>query len=463
MCIDWVNSIGFILPFIYNNVSGNIKIISYEKKSQFLIVEYNNMNYRIKSGNLINCKLGGILGIISSQFKLEIGINIKDDKRDLTIIDRKYEKNKNNQQLKWYKYHCNKCGAELWIEESPILKQKIGCSCCYGRTTVRGINDIATTQPWMVKYFVNIEDAYTHTYCSGDKILCKCNICGHKKEIVISNLYRQGFSCPKCSDGISYPEKFMYNLLSQLNINFIFQFTKKYAKWVGKYRYDFYFEHNNESYIVETHGLQHYNSISWNNNTNSLKEEQENDNNKYELAVNNGIKPENYIVIDCRYSEFEFIKNNIIQSIFNEIFDLNSINWNNIEKKCQNLLVKEVCEFWKLHNEINCENLIIKQISNILNLSVATIRKYLKIGAKLGWCHYNPKEEMKKSSSKTGKKRGKQVEIFKNGISLGIFSSCHELARESEKLFGVKLLESSISKSCNNFKKYKGYNFNYLK
>jgi hypothetical protein len=73
-------------------------------------------------------------------------------------------------------------------------------------------------------------------------------------------------------------------------------------------------------------------------------------------------------------------------------------------------------------------------------------------------------EEMKKRNSKNGKSNSKQVEIFdKNGVSLDIFESATELERQSEELFGVKLLQSAISSVCKGkYPKYKGYTFKYI-
>ena len=45
----------------------------------------------------------------------------------------------------------------------------------------------------------------------------------------------------------------------------------------------------------------------------NLKQEQLNDKYKYDYAIQNGIK--NYIVIDARKSDFEFIRNSIINEL----------------------------------------------------------------------------------------------------------------------------------------------------
>jgi len=58
----------------------------------------------------------------------------------------------------------------------------------------------------------------------------------------------------------------------------------------------------------------------------AVEEEIENDRIKKELDINNGIKEENYIVIDCRCSDVDFINNNKL----NSLFDLSKIDWNEV-------------------------------------------------------------------------------------------------------------------------------------
>lgn len=69
----------------------------------------------------------------------------------------------------------------------------------------------------------------------------------------------------------------------------------------------------------------------------------------------------------------------------------------------------------------------------------------------------------KHHNEETKRKLSKPVEIFKDGNSLGIFSSASELERKSEKLFGVKLLSSKISTVCTGKRKFhKGYTFKHV-
>ena len=128
--IDWKNCVGYIIHFIYDDVEGDMEIIDYITNTRsYVSIKYLNEIYNIRTDSLKICNLGIILKRYTSDFKIKIGQTFKDDKRDLTIIDRekraRYKKDENfKSNTKWYKYHCNRCGAELWMEEGNLLK---GC------------------------------------------------------------------------------------------------------------------------------------------------------------------------------------------------------------------------------------------------------------------------------------------------------------------------------------------------
>lgn len=388
-------------------------------------------------------------------FRYEIGQIFKDDKRDYTIINRERRMIKGI-SYKFYEYHCNKCNGESWLRESH-LKQGNGCGICCktSRKVVKGINDLATTNPEMVKYFVNKDDTYSYTKASNKKVLMKCPYCKFEKMYKINVLYSAGFSCPKCSvkDGISFPEKFMTNILEQLKeqgqLNYYeHQYTKVNAKWCGKYKYDFYFELNDKKYIIETHGGQHY-VDKWF----SVEEVQRNDEEKRQLALSNNI--DNYIVIDCSRNYLHFIKNNILNSELNNLFDLSRINWCLCTINSQNNMIKEVCDYWHLHNDINGENLSTSDLAKVFNLARSTIKNHLKKGTEISLCNYDPKEEYNKKYNKNKK----PFELYKDGKFLGVFSCAKDLEEQSEILFGVKLSRRSITNASKNGINYKGFTF----
>jgi len=249
-----------------------------------------------------------------------------------------------------------------------------------GSISFNQCNIILLTHPHLVKYFINKENAYSTEY--GIKIPMKCPDCGFPKSLTISNLKITGFCCPKCSDGVPYTEKFMFNALEQLlGKNFTTQLSKTTFKWCGKYQYDNYV--NKINCIIETHGLQHYEDFK-NSKWESLNEIQDNDFDKEWIARKNGIK--NYIIIDCRKSDMEWIKDSIMKSRLLELlnFKESDVDWLKChEAGCSNA-IKKSCEMW--NNEVKN----IKLIADKLKVCSATIWKHLKKGAKLGWCDYDP-------------------------------------------------------------------------
>lgn len=146
--IDWQKSVGKDVYFEYKDMSGHIKILSYNKENGKIKIQYKNNTLDTSYSAFSKGCLGRLLGVISKDFRVDIGSVFKDDKRDLVIIDREYRKNKRGQSKKWYKYTCNNCGwTEGWIDQNNLLAKEYGCSCCSNNTVVPGINDMATTDP----------------------------------------------------------------------------------------------------------------------------------------------------------------------------------------------------------------------------------------------------------------------------------------------------------------------------
>lgn len=453
--IDWKSSVGHSISFIYSDIEGEIEILAYNKKSE-ITAKYNDTIFDIKTDNLLNCKLGKKLNKITRDFRFDILLEVKTNNRDLVIVDREYRiksSKRKKQYKKYYKYICNKCGYSGWILESNLINE-CGCACCTNKVAVLGINTIYDTDPWMMELGVSEEVAKRYTRGSGKKVEVTCPDCGNKKEMRLSTIYDRKSICCTCGDSFSYPEKFMSSILKQLNVEYVTQLSKTTFDWCDKYRYDFYIPSLNM--IIETHGMQHYEE-SGRKSARTLQEEQRNDKLKRELALYNGIK--HYIIVDCKYSDSQYIKNSILNSKLNELFDLSNIDWLKCEEFALKNLVKEVCEYWNQKEEWETTT----NLSLLFNIHDVTIRKYLERGTRLKWCSYDPKKEVKKVASKSGKLNSKQVEIFKDDVSLGVFDSVAELERQSEELFGVKLIQSGISQVCLGIKeKYKNFKFKYI-
>lgn len=336
---------------------------------------------------------------------------------------------------KGYTYKCLRDGY-IGEKSEVQLRKGGGCPICYGRTIMKGINDITTTHPHLVKYFVKIEDCYTLGYGSGKKARLKCPICGTEKIMTVNTFVKYGLACATCSDGISYPEKFVSSLLTQLNIKFKTQYNHS---WSEGRRYDFYLYEKN--IIIETHGEQHYKRKK-HYMQRTLKDEQLNDLLKEVLAVGNlGCC---YVQLDCRKSELNWIKESVINSNLLTLLGATKeeVNWEECDKNAIHSKIKEACDLW------NSGIKSTKEIASIINVHRGTVNSYLKQCDKMGMCNYYPT---------MGDKKVKVIETGK------IYNSAHELERRSEEELGVKLSFSSICRVCRGERKsYKGFHMEYV-
>lgn len=294
-----------------------------------------------------------------------------------------------------------------------------------------------TTNPDIAKLLNNPEDGYNYTQYSNEKVNWKCPDCGNIVNKKICHVAYYKFSCSICGDGISYPEKFLISALNQLDSKYE---KEKEFTWCKNRRYDFYLSNYNT--IIEVHGLQHYESEFERINdkrVRNLLEEQNNDKYKQQLAKENNIKK--YIIIDSRYSELEWMKNNIINSELSYLFNLSSINWLKCHEFACKSFVKIACEYWNngIHNT--------KEIGLLMKLHYGTTRDYLKQGNKLGWCSYNAKEEMFKNGINAGKKNSKKVRCIETGL---IFESVINAGKQ------MNISKNAISECCRRKRKNAG-------
>lgn len=435
--IDWKNCVGKIVHFIYGDVDGVFEIISHDIPNQKVKIKYNNKIFLVSPHAIITGRLGKLFKDIKFTYIYDIGEKIIDDNRNLTITGRY----RNEDNVRYYKYTCNICG---WVEGSLSeyqIKKGVKCSCCSNRTVVKGINDITTTAPWMIKFFQNgEEEASNYTCCSGKYITPICPNCKtilHKK-IKISDIYTRGYFCSVCSDGCSYPEKFMYSVLKQLKINFIMQFTKKEASWCKNFRYDFYLPDFN--CIIETHGIQHYQDAGFYGGR-TFEEELENDKQKKELAELHRCK---YYIVDCRRSTKNWIKQSIIDSnILNCLCRSPSeIDWEECNSFAISNRCKEVCNLKADDPKLTAED-----ISKMTKISKSVVCKYLHVGTELGWCYYG----------KNGKKR---IKMLKDDKEIGVFESVKSITKLEEY---KNFCETTIQNVCRgHVDSYKGYTFKYV-
>ena len=434
--IDWKNSIGYKVRFIYDDIEGEVEIIDYNTEKRRLNILYNNIEFSIITSSFLECNLGRLLDKYSSIFKYNIGDIIKTNTGNIKILEQ-IRISRNNKFIKGYKYECLTDGNIDQLDEYS-LNYGVGCNVCHGKKVLKGYNDIWTTHPKIAKLLKYSENGYNLSYGSNKSEIFICPDCNWEKEHLVYMIIDKGFSCPKCGDGFSYPNKLAFNLLEQLNLDFIPEYN---PDWIKPKKYDFYFELNDKDYIIEMDGkLGH-----GNNNTLSkltAKETQEIDDYKDKLAREHNI---NIIRIDCLKSDLEYIKNNILSSQLNDLFDLSNIDWNKCEEYALNSLVKIACDYW--NNGIKST----KEIAKLMKLSRKTIIKYLKQGAELGWCDYDSKEEMLKGRiNSEGKFKIKIAQLSMDGNFIREWDSAISIEKE------LNICHSSIAACCRG--KYKHSN-----
>jgi len=306
----------------------------------------------------------------------------------------------------------------------------------------------------MIPYFQGgCDEAKLYTSGSSKKIYPVCPDCGRVKDkpTMISYIKKlHGIGC-NCANSNSYPNKFIFQMLEQLKINFE---PEKVFEWAKFARYDFYFKHpiNMKEYIIEADGRLGHGNFVFSQKKEDLIETEYLDFRKDMIA-----KKHSCIVIriDCKESDKEYISNNIINSQLSDLFDLNTIDWDKCDIYATSNIVKEVCELYNKNIDVN-------NLSEQFKLNKTTIRKYLHRGTKLGWCNYNSKENMLKAGRQNGFNNARPILIYdRNNNFICEVKSITFLIEHSNEIINTTISQSTIILSCKTGKMAKGFYFRY--
>lgn len=349
-------------------------------------------------------------------------------------------------------YMC-KCKNEHTYKK---LQTKINGKCpyCINYIVEKGVNDISTTNQDMFSMIKDKNFSYTHHDNSTKKTEFICPICSR---IIFTSpclVKNRGLSCPHCSDGISYGEKFIMNLLEEFGVEYITQFSSKNAVWCRKYKYDFYIERYDT--IIEVHGLQHYKDTTWS----SFEDIHRNDIDKKTLAQEHIT---NYIELDVQKSELNYIKRSILYSDILQIlkpisYDETNIPWKRLHKKSVSPIIERIV--YQYNNYTHD----ITELSKILHIARNTIVRYLKEAALLNMCNYNPiyekEKTLKENHSKNSERASKPLICLEDSK---VFRNARILENHSVNIYKKHLYSSNISAVCNGKdKSLKGLHFQFI-
>lgn len=260
------------------------------------------------------------------------------------------------------------CGCEFDIIPSNALSRKEcncpKCSSAY-HNCIEGINDIESTNPDLFALLKDKNDGKKYKNLSHKYTWFKCPTCGQEIYSMIYLTFKFGLQCSNCSSNISFPERLMSIILTNLQMDFIYQFC---PEWITPYSYDFMLSVNDDKYIIEMDGGFHYQDNSLNNY--SLNEIQDRDQYKTQRATQYGY---HVIRINCDYHKDRnaFIKKNILSSDLRNILTLDKVDWSYCFAEADKPVAQMIIDLWKAGNKS------VQKIVEKTKLSDTTIRKYL--------------------------------------------------------------------------------------
>lgn len=298
-----------------------------------LLVTHNGNQYELPIISLQRVSLGKLFGFsINNNYHYDLEDVINDASRNLIINDKIRIEYSNGRSSKGYLIKCLDCLNSFRVSEAN-LDRGDGCPYCTNHKITVGENDIGTTRPDLIKMLKNKEDAYKYTQFSNQQIEFICPQCGeYLGQKTIFNVTRSGISCPKCSNGISYPNRLMYNLLSILQVDFTTEVVFDWCVFPNYYnemelssgRYDFVIDA--DKIIIEMDGGFGHGNDPHPLSSYTKEELIYRDKMKDRLAMEHGYK---VIRIDCNYktnNRFSYCMNNIFNSDLSNIYNLSIVD-----------------------------------------------------------------------------------------------------------------------------------------
>ena len=208
--IDWQKSINVNFRVKYDNIIYTLTYLETINKN-YVKVEYNDKEYVLTKGALLNGQIGKIIDTTHYGFRYCVGDIIN----ERIILEQIKSPKKNGTYEKRYKVKCVKDNYCYEITEI-MLKNNSKCPVCCNRILMVGVNDLWSKRPDIAQMLYDKNEGYKYWPSSKHKTSWLCQCCGsvvHGKSIYNVSTYNTVY-CPFCNDGFSYPEKLMNAILS---------------------------------------------------------------------------------------------------------------------------------------------------------------------------------------------------------------------------------------------------------
>lgn len=431
--VSWKNSIGVVADFYYCGEKHVLKILGRgNPTNEFITFQVDDMLPETARTQKVKYLLFDDLFYKPNYF-----YNVGDVVNGIVILEQLFLKRTKNstKRDKFYKCQCLTDWYVYTVQEQE-LKNGRKCPKCVGRVLIVGYNDLATTDPDVMQYLLDKEDGHKYTRGSKKRIWVICPICKHKKTMTVTDLVHKGFSCPRCSDGLSYPNKFAFDVFMQISEQYQKYITEHSPDWIKPKKYDNYILFKNgKEIIVEMDGGFH--------DERQGKYAAKYDKYKDSLAKKHGI---DVIRVDCSYSSitkrFDCVKTEFIKNL-SKYFDLSNVDWDSANKAGVSSKLVEVVNYYNKNPFTSNQ-----QIANKFCMNVVTIRHYLSVGEELGLCKYIRVDPNRCKNSIP-------LALYNsNGDMVGVYISSRHMAEEMSDL---DFRASSIRECSRSGKSYKGY------
>jgi very-short-patch-repair endonuclease/predicted Zn-ribbon and HTH transcriptional regulator len=201
---------------------------------------------------------------------------------------------------------CNTCGFIFRPNIYNYIGRKTGCfNCSIGEkwTFERLIRELGSAHREDINYSLikpeNIKN-------NKSRAPVKCNKCGYEWKVIIASIIYQKSGCPQCQ--LSNGEKECARILTRLGIKYRIQVCFEENKIL---KYDFWFMIDEEGYLLEWDGIQHFKIVvHFHANRETFLESQNRDIFKTKTAIENG-----YNVIRIDYTQLNNAEYHIKKAI----------------------------------------------------------------------------------------------------------------------------------------------------
>lgn len=434
--ILWQKSVGTVAEFLYNDEWHELEVLDYLKNGYLKIRVDNTIIEKAQTSKIVELRFGDMF------YKPNYLYKVNDIVNNLLVLEQTIVKKESSKgygfiKIKAYKVKCLNDGYEFVKTEYDL--SDFGCPVCANLIIIKGINDVATTNPDVINFFADKNDAYKYSRGSRSLVLVRCPYCGYEKYMSVSNLCKYGHMvCDRCSDGVSYPNKFAHELFEQLKDQWL-EYKFEYSpNWIKPYILDNYIKlRDGREIAVEMDGGLHYREQFVCTRNNDIK--------KDDICKKQNIS---MIRIDCDYrckdSRFNYIKTNIIKNL-SSYFDLSNVDWDKCNKVGLTNILIEVVNYYNENAKSS-----IRDIAEHFNINTETARKYIIIGDEIGLCNYVRNDQNRRED------RMAMSMTDTDGNLIGIFKSIKNI-EESFPENGFN--RGTIQQYSKNNKPYKGYIF----